>query len=46
MMVSDSLFKADLEALKGKAYDAIVRTGIAREYGFNAYWEFVSEVLE
>lgn len=46
MMVSDSLFKADLEALRGKAYDAIVRTGMYPQYGFNAYWEFVSEILE
>jgi hypothetical protein len=46
MMVSDSLFKADLEALRGKAYDAVVRTAMYPRYGFRAYWKFVSETLE
>lgn len=45
-MVSDSLFKADLEALKGKAYDAIVRTAMYPRYGFRDYWVFVSFALE
>ena len=46
MMVSDSLFKADLEALRGKAYDAVVSTARYPRWGFRQYWKFLSEMLE
>jgi len=45
-MVSESLFKADLEALYGVAYDAVVGTAMYPRYAFKPYWEFVTETLE
>jgi hypothetical protein len=46
MMVSDSLFKADLEALYRKAYGPIVQTAMYPRWGFKQYWEFVTKTLE
>ena len=45
-MISDSLFQVNMQTLRGKAYDAIVKTGMYPYDAFLDYWKGVSDSFE